>query len=184
MPEDGKKVAIGVVVVGAVMATVGAAYVLARREEELPPPPPPGLANLYGIVIDAVSGEALPDVLVILDSDQVYTDQNGLYAFVDLMPGDYTIQFFKEGYEGVVSMATLNEGQNTLNVQLIPVVVPAMLSGIVTDAETGQPIKGVKVTVNGMVTYTNTIGEYLFVDLVPGTYTVTFEKDGYEVLVK
>lgn len=81
---------------------------------------------------------------------------------------------------------TLREGLNELSVNLTPVYVPppvAELTGMVTDAETGNPIQGVKVTLDGMVQYTNAQGIYSFVDLTPGSYGIKFEKDGYETLV-
>ena len=75
----------------------------------------------------------------------------------------------------------LYEGSNELNVGLTPIPPPvANLYGTVTDAETGSPIEGVKVTINGLITYTNSSGAYGFEGLTPGSYTITFEKEGYE----
>lgn len=55
---------------------------------------------------------------------------------------------------------------------------------MVTDIETGGPIGGVKVTIDGIVTYTNSSGEYTFDGLTPGGYTITFEKEGYETVIR
>lgn len=79
----------------------------------------------------------------------------------------------------------LYEGTNILNVGLTPTAPPvASLYGVVTDIETGDPIEGVKVTIDGIVTYTNSSGAYGFEGLTPGGYTITFEKDGYETLIR
>ncbi|GAJ02849.1 unnamed protein product, partial [marine sediment metagenome] len=68
---------------------------------------------------------------------------------------------------------------------LIPIPPPvANLYGVVTDAETASPIQGVTVTIDGLVTYTDSLGRYAFSGLSPGSYTITFEKDGYETLVR
>ncbi|GAI60871.1 unnamed protein product [marine sediment metagenome] len=58
------------------------------------------------------------------------------------------------------------------------------LYGVVTDAETGSPLPWVTVSLNGATDLTNTIGEYWFYKgLNPGVvYTITFEKEGYEIL--
>lgn len=64
-----------------------------------PPEPPPGLANLYGKVTDAVTGNPLPGVLASLNGLEVYTDAGGNYIFEDLDPGEYLLQFSKENYE-------------------------------------------------------------------------------------
>ena len=80
---------------------------------------------------------------------------------------------------------TLVEGDNVLNVPLTPLPPPvANLYGVVTDAETGYPLSGVKVTIDGLVTYTNASGAYGFEGLALGSYTITFEKEGYETEVR
>lgn len=79
----------------------------------------------------------------------------------------------------------LYEGTNILNVGLVPIAPPvASLYGVVTDIETGDPIGGVKVSIDGIVTYTNSSGEYAFDGLTPGGYTITFEKEGYETVIR
>lgn len=79
----------------------------------------------------------------------------------------------------------LHEGTNLLNVQLTPTLVPvANLYGVVTDAETGTPLSGVKVTIGTLVVNTDSSGAYGFEGLLPGSYTITFEKDGYETEVR
>ena len=90
--------AVGIGVAIATAAVVGI-YAWARAA---PPEPEPGLANLYGKVTDAVTGQAIPDVLVTLDSMQVYTDSGGNYSFTNLEPGEYALQFSKDGYETVI----------------------------------------------------------------------------------
>ncbi len=78
----------------------------------------------------------------------------------------------------------LQEGNNTLNVGLAPVPpLAASLYGVVTDAQTGFKLSGVKVTIAGQETYTDQYGAYSFEGLTPGAYTITFEKEGYETYV-
>ena len=77
---------------------------------------------------------------------------------------------------------TLVEGDNELNVGLTPLV--ANLFGVVTDAETGYALEGVKVTIDSLVTYTDSLGRYAFERLTPGGYTITFRKENYETVIK
>jgi len=85
---------------GAALATAGALYLIFRGKAA--PPPLPGAASLYGIVTDAGTGEPIPDVLVTLNGGSTYTDSAGTYAFTDIAPGEYVLEFSKDGYETVV----------------------------------------------------------------------------------
>ena len=91
----GKKIAIGAGIAGA----VGALIYFATRAKAEPPPPPPGLANLYGVVTDANTGQPIPDVLVTLNGLEAHTDSAGNYTFEELEPGEYVLQFSKAGYQ-------------------------------------------------------------------------------------
>jgi len=59
----------------------------------------------------------------------------------------------------------------------------ANLYGRVTDAETGEPISGVLVSLNGYSAYTDNAGNYIFPDLDPGSYMAQFSKEGYQTEV-
>ena len=71
-------------------------------EPPTPPQPMPDKANLYGVVIDAITGNAITGVLVSLNGIQTYTNNNGYYILADLELGEYTLEFSKEGYETLV----------------------------------------------------------------------------------
>ena len=55
----------------------------------------------------------------------------------------------------------------------------ANLYGVVTDSQSGDPISGVSVTVNGSIAITDNIGYYLFEDLAVGEYVITLERSGF-----
>jgi len=94
--KDKKK---AVLVVGGLGLVGLAAYLLTRKVEAAPPPPPPGLANLYGKVTNAQTGNPIAGVLVTLDGMSVYTDSGGNYTFLELEPGSYSGSASKAGYE-------------------------------------------------------------------------------------
>lgn len=56
------------------------------------------------------------------------------------------------------------------------------LTGVVTDAETGNPIEGVAVTIQGTTlgSNTNAAGRYFIIQIPPGTYTVLARRLGYQ----
>ncbi|GAI63060.1 unnamed protein product [marine sediment metagenome] len=161
-------------------------YVLTRpKAPPAPPPPSPGLANLYGVVIDAETGKALPDALVTLNNWRKYTDEDGYYSFIDLVPADYTISFSKDGYEPVdYGVISVKEGNNEISVSLAPVISGAGIYGTVTDAQTGEPIPMVIVETAYAITQTDTLGDYSFPNLEIGDYSVEFRKAGYHTALK
>lgn len=188
MTEEKKKVSPALVIIpvalGLAVVGVVAALALAKPpEEELPPEEPaPGKANLYGKVTNAQTGAAISGVLVSLDGVQAYTDSAGNYLFGDLQPKSYVIQFSKEGFQMTSQDIVLKEGNNQLNIAMVPIIVPpvvANLYGKVTDASTGLAISGVKATIDSLTTYTDASGNYGFTGLGIGSYVVKFEKSGY-----
>ena len=103
MAEERRRISPAVVIgIGAGIGIAAAIGIYSLVKAAPPPPPPPGLATLYGKVTDAVTGEAIPDVLVTLNGGSTYTDNAGAYAFTGVQPGNYTLQFSKEGYEPLV----------------------------------------------------------------------------------
>lgn len=88
--------------IGAGIGIYTAVVVYALARAAAPPTPPPGLATLYGKVTDAITGNPIPGVLVTLNGGSTYTDSAGTYTFADIAPGEYVLQFSKEGYETVV----------------------------------------------------------------------------------
>lgn len=69
----------------------------------------------------------------------------------------------------------LAEGNTELNIKLSPAL--ANLHGGVRDV-LGSIVQA-KVTLDGLICYCNPDGSYRFENLDPGSYTVSFEKEGY-----
>lgn len=57
------------------------------------------------------------------------------------------------------------------------------LSGIVTDENTGDPIVGVTVTMEGTTIQTDTNGAFAITDIPVGEHAITFAKEGYKTVV-
>lgn len=73
----------------------------------------------------------------------------------------------------------LVEGSNELNVPLVA-ISKATLSGVVTDRLNGEIIPNAKVTLDGLETYTDINGAYVFYGLNPGSYNGLAEHDAYK----
>jgi len=83
---------------------------------------------------------------------------------------------------GVAAVATTAIILATRKAKAAPPPSPGLanLYGKVTDADTGKAISGVLVVLDGMETSTNSGGNYSFLDVTPGGYSVTFSKEGYQ----
>jgi protocatechuate 3,4-dioxygenase beta subunit len=57
----------------------------------------------------------------------------------------------------------------------------ATVTGTVTDPDT-NPISGVQVTLADLQTTTDISGQYIFQEIIPGSYNMSFSKSGYETV--
>ena len=81
-------------------------------------------------------------------------------------------------------MVDIVEGPNIFDVQLVPLPPPeGNVSGVVTDYDTGQPVVGVLVSIQGLTNTTDSSGAYAIAGLTLGNFPLTFEKAGYETQV-
>jgi len=76
----------------------------------------------------------------------------------------------------------LQEGANTVDISLVPIAVPeASVTFTVIDADTGNPLQGVTVTLGTTALVTGSNGKCQFVSIIEGDdYPITFAKEGYQ----
>lgn len=59
----------------------------------------------------------------------------------------------------------------------------ANLYGKVTDANTGKVVENALVTLGGLQVFTDSNGNYYFLEIAPGSYAIQFSKEGYQTLL-
>ncbi|MCA1595385.1 MAG: carboxypeptidase regulatory-like domain-containing protein, partial [Chloroflexi bacterium] len=147
----------------------------------------PLLGTISGTVVDAATGQPVPDVEVILSpatgTAVVHTTgPDGTYQFTDIRPGPFTIRVHKPGYADVNQNIEVIGGQtNTLNFKTA--AQQGAVVGRAVDAN-GAPVAGATVTIvdaSGATVSTRTSGaDGTFLErLNPGTYTVNVTATGY-----
>lgn len=150
-----------------------------------PTPPPNGWVR--GTITDvANSSTRLSNVTVKADGKTVYSDAQGNYE-MELKPGTYTFSFEKNGYvKTTATVKVLPARETRQDCSLLKDL--GWVSGVVTDAS--ARLSGVKIYVqdsNGATVSSNVQtdaqGQYKL-ELKPGTYTLTFEKNGYSKVTK
>lgn len=139
-----------------------------------------GAGGLTGRVHSADHG--VPGAMVVLTDvrgevvGSRASDEQGHYAFADLVGGSYSLTATAAGYRPVATPITVVDGTET--VVDVPLSSGARLSGVVRSVNLDQPIPDARVSVldaTGGVVGTATTGadgDYTFTDLPDGEYTV------------
>ncbi|KPK99750.1 MAG: hypothetical protein AMJ91_06485 [candidate division Zixibacteria bacterium SM23_73_3] len=112
---------------------------------------------------------------------EAWSDTSGHYMIQNLCPGIYQVNANKMGYvpETYLDSVTVIAGENTPDIDftLMPIREPGSISGLITDANTGEPIPGACVWAYGEFghsqAHTDSLGEYTISGLYPGDYFVT-----------
>ncbi|SEE66031.1 carboxypeptidase-like regulatory domain-containing protein [Ruania alba] len=134
------------------------------------------------VTVTATPTWAADDLLPV----EVETGADGQYELTDLVaPGTYELTFAANGYEPTSITETVLGGQERLALDVTLGTGAGTITGIVTDGTGGLGGVEVSTTFDGeeIVVGTPTIGQigrFVLSDLpTPGTYVLTFSKDGY-----
>ncbi|MCH8207010.1 MAG: carboxypeptidase regulatory-like domain-containing protein, partial [Chloroflexi bacterium] len=153
--------------------------------------------SITGRVVDAATGLPVRDVDVFADfargeyAANAFTDFDGRYTIAGLGPGSYRVgvnarqlgyidEFYGDPEFGDLVDITGSEAVSGIDFSL---GVGAIISGVVTDAETGVPLEGVGVSADfadgGGASYSRTdaFGFYVLTGLPPGVYKVSVEPE-------
>lgn len=136
--------------------------------------------TLSGTVRDAATHRLVPGAVVVHDKATVVAGDAGTFSLPLHQDAPLTVGF--TGYR----VATLSEGEimaclasdGTLGRSLEIALVPHLVEGTVTDAETGSPVASVRVTAGDLETATDRNGRYALRYIAPGT-PITCEHPDY-----
>ena len=168
------------------MAALAAIAGVVAAAKAKPKGPPAGTSSVLGIVYDGLTGNRIPGVSVRLEGLETYTDIDGVFRFNRIGAGRYTVSFTHQDYEPLSLKIILTEGQEKHlgEIALTPIapqVTTSTLFGQVTDASTGIGIPTPWVSLDSIISdHGDYYGNYRIFDIPPGSYIVTFSRDGYE----
>ena len=163
----------------------------ARAQRNTAPATPAPAHTIQGVVRDTL-GKPLDsaEVIIVGKRAAARTDSAGHYRLRDVEPGSYEIRARRIGYQAVTHHADVSENSGiTVDFELVrvvhsltPVISTAKaggLSGVVGDSSyAALPGVEVRAVGSGQVVRTDSLGAF-FLDLKPGSYTVTFRRDHF-----
>lgn len=145
--------------------------------------PAPWNGTVVGYAVDQASGLPLGDVLVSAGNGlSISTAPDGGFILQGVPPGIHTVIFTLAGYNEVNRTVSLDAGQQddlgTVGLSVLP--DSSVVAGIVTDAETGNPLTGATISLNGNggSAITDASGAYHLV-AAPGSFTITASAPGF-----
>jgi len=158
---------------------------LTKAEQKVQEVEKPKIGAITGVVQDAKTKAPLSGVQIILKEKNITytTDRTGAFRFDSLPEGTYTLSFSKEGYVTRTEIINVKAGSPTVfNVSLAPVEKKVgTLLGKVIDKETGNPVAGAVVSVDGIgSTQTDQSGLYRLENIPVGARTVKVAAPGYK----
>ena len=127
-------------------------------------------------VTDANSTDPISGAEITIDGSNLTTDGSG-QASIDLPDDTYSYTVTASGYQGESANITVSGADVTENVQLTPIEYTVTFN--VTDDDTGDPISGAEIDIDGNNLTTDGTGEAT-IDLPDGTYSYSVTASGYQ----
>lgn len=132
--------------------------------------------TISGSVTDLDTGKPISGAAVMAGGTSVGTDASGNYQ-LPIKPGDYTVTVLAEKYVQQVRIIAVKPDEIAkLDFKLE--LKQGNVTGIVINADTGEPIPGATVKIGVVSIQTDTLGKYQLT-LKPGDYAVTASADKY-----
>lgn len=114
-------------------------------------------------------------------TNTVFSDNNGNYTLANIVPGTYSVQASKTGYNSnSVNAIVVANNTVTVDITLTTTVTNGTITGRITDTS-GNGINSVEITTQPTTisVITDNSGYYTLSNITPGTYTVNAVKTGY-----
>jgi hypothetical protein len=134
--------------------------------------------TLTGVVRNCYNNLPIPGASVMCGAFVANTNASGVYTIVNLPAGNYTASASAVGFMTKSLPCVIQANQTTvLNFCLDP--VSGIITGVITNCVTGDPVVGVRITFGTLVTYSVAGGNYSLRVYPGGTNVLTFTKPGF-----
>jgi len=148
---------------------------------------PGGVGDIMGTVTNA-GGTPLADVTVRLQESGISTLTNaqGQYSLLNILPGNYTMEFSRHGYITSTQAIALEEDDELVVNATLQQMATVNVTGTITASDTGAPINGAAISLSGYDNYSatsNASGAFTITGVYAGhTYSYIIAANGYTVI--
>ncbi|MGF1868899.1 carboxypeptidase regulatory-like domain-containing protein [Photobacterium indicum] len=148
-------------------------------------PVEPTKGSIVGTVISAENRQPIKGVAISVegpDTISVTTNESGQFTISPLTAGDYQVSYQKAGFGKATQTLSLKKGQIASVGAVALTVLPTegVLTGIISDGETGAPLAGVVVTVNELPpVITDINGEYV-IHVATASVAISVSSEDYQ----
>ena len=141
----------------------------------------PWVGTLTGTITNCYNGSSLNGVTVTCGTQSTTTNAAGFYTLYNVVVGTYNVQYSLPNFVTKTIPATITNG-NTTTIDACLDPVPAVLSGVVTNAANGNPVVGAKIetTTGGYFTYSTGGGAYTLNIYPANTFNFKVTKAGFD----
>ncbi|MFH1642064.1 MAG: carboxypeptidase regulatory-like domain-containing protein [Nanoarchaeota archaeon] len=136
--------------------------------------------TIFGKVLDNVTSIAIENASVTINGVTKLSDINGLYN-MSVIGGTHNVVAVKDGYENYYSEVFVAANDITEHNISMSVFAKEYANGTITGIvrnSAGAILQNVTISVAGIVTYTNTTGEYR-ADIIEGSHNLVATRSGY-----
>ena len=147
-----------------------------------------GTGTVQGVVTDASTGNGIAGATVGVGALNTTTAATGSYVLSGVPAGSVSVTVSAAGYQAASGSGTLNaNGVMLFSPQLttegLSTVDPSTVTGVVTDANSGNPIAGATVSLSGSTTesvQTDATGSYSIGGIFTGTIHIVASAAGHD----
>ncbi|MFC2170455.1 carboxypeptidase regulatory-like domain-containing protein [Calditrichota bacterium] len=134
-------------------------------------------ASAEGTITDDDTGSPIEDAIIRIGPARDTTDANGNYSLAEVVSGEgRTVRIDHEDYTSYRDEIDIEIGENEFDFTLIPL---STVAGVVTDAETGDPVEDAQVEFGEETTETDENGEWSINPQEAGEYDIVITADDY-----
>ncbi len=177
-------------ILGAVYSLFLMFFMLICSEEESPVEPTSRLGKIKGAVTEFGNENPLTKVNIFTNpaTSSVTTDNSGEYEIANVDSGTYSVTAAKDGYDTLTINVTVSPNNTAVADFILSIYQDnsgdnvGIISGTVTNSETGEAVSQVNVTTSPVTNSVNTgsNGQFEITNVKPGTYTITASKEDFE----